>query len=84
MLPGLLSEERKSFVGNDVITNGQSRRKNKPIRVHANEKIRIDVAGIHYRRDVYKAISFNEELLIRFERENPHDKNALDFTIPLG
>lgn len=52
-------------------------RKNKPIGTYQNEKLMIDLAGVHYRTDVFSELKEGDQLIVRFDAENEHDKNAI-------
>lgn len=52
-------------------------RKNKPIGTYKNEKLIIDLAGVHYRTDVFNELNEGDQLIVRFDTENEHDKNAI-------
>lgn len=37
----------------------------------------IDLAGVHYRTDVFSELKEGEQLIVRFDSSNEHDKNAI-------
>lgn len=52
-------------------------RKNRPIGTYQNEKVMIDLAGVHYRTDVFSELKEGDQLAVRFDTQNEHDKNAI-------
>jgi hypothetical protein len=58
-------------------TPKQQKRNYAGVGVYSTEKISIELAGVHFRLDVFNEVKVNQLLMIRFDANNEYDKNAI-------